>query len=329
MKKKIDFLLRENAPSRYCTFIKNFGWGFALKRFVLKNLALGTDYRINYYNPFIQKQVTRYFADVLAKYQGQPVEVQPISGKIPVFAIWWQGEETMPEVVKLCIASQRQAFSDERFDYYLITKDNLADFLTLPQYIWDRVADETINLTHLSDIIRVGLLKEHGGMYLDATFFLPNTLPDHVFERSFFTLKKKNSPEMLRRHVAQGRWMCNFWFIQSQHVLFSFMYDAYLTYYRKQTILMDFYLLDYLLDLAYRGLSEVREQFDTLPLSPNTTYQLLDKLNEQGTLEDIEDFMTAGMAFKLSYKQDLFFSREGSPTRYALLLNRYGLGREG
>lgn len=326
MKQKLKFLLEDNNLILYQKLVKNFGFIFAIKRFILKNLAIGTGYRINFYNMFIRNYVRDYFANVVEGHTTNKADYVDFTGKIPVFVMWWQGEEQMPKLIQLCVASQKKSFSSAKFDYYIIDKDNLSNYLTLPQYILDKVNDGTISITHLSDIIRVGLLKEYGGFYLDATFFISREFDLDILEYDLFSIKKINSKYMIRRHVAQGKWMGNFWYSKPNNVLFSFMWEAFLYYHKNNDILIDFYLIDYLIDLAYKEIEVVKKQIDSIPLSENSIYLLQNKLNEVGDLKDIKNLLSEGIYFKMSYKQELVLHINGEKTRYSKLLTQYGVG---
>jgi len=81
----------------------------------------------------------------------------------PVWVIWWQGEEHMPPLVKMCYRSvQRNAAGHP---VILVTKDNFTRYVTVPDYIDAKVKNGTITLTNFSDILRAALLFHHGGLY--------------------------------------------------------------------------------------------------------------------------------------------------------------------
>ncbi|MBQ2600045.1 hypothetical protein II582_01420 [bacterium] len=43
----------------------------------------------------------------------------------------------------------------------MLTQDNYKDYVKLPEFILKKVKEKKITITHLSDIIRMALLKEY------------------------------------------------------------------------------------------------------------------------------------------------------------------------
>lgn len=86
--------------------------------------------------------------------------------KIPVWTMWYQGEERAPDIVKICLASMRANLDPASFEIIFIDKNNINDYIELPQYILDRVGTD---YAHLSDIVKSALLYNYGGIWADAT----------------------------------------------------------------------------------------------------------------------------------------------------------------
>ena len=84
-------------------------------------------------------------------------------------------EETAPQLVQYCRDSWAQL--NPGWELHLLTKDNLHEYVTLPQYYQD---DETFSLAALSDVIRVHLLAAHGGVWADATTFCTRPLDEWI-----------------------------------------------------------------------------------------------------------------------------------------------------
>ena len=74
-------------------------------------------------------------------------------------------------------------------------------YYQLPEYIIDKHKKGYISNTELADILRVSLLSDFGGIWIDATIFIPNHLPDDVLKYViFFSVKEspQNTPDMFR-----------------------------------------------------------------------------------------------------------------------------------
>ena len=90
------------------------------------------------------------------------------NGNIWIF--WWQGYDTAPLLVKKCIDSIIKNAGNH--PVILITKENWKNYADIPDYIIEKVEKGIITLTHFSDILRMSLVSEHGGLWLDATIFV-------------------------------------------------------------------------------------------------------------------------------------------------------------
>ena len=68
----------------------------------------------------------------------------------------------MPDIVKVCYASAKHHAGQH--PVILITEQNYQEYATMPDYILQKVKNHEISLTHFSDMLRINLLKEHGGI---------------------------------------------------------------------------------------------------------------------------------------------------------------------
>lgn len=69
----------------------------------------------------------------------------------------------MPEIVKMCYRTQVKYAESNNTKIILLSKDNICDYINIPQVILDKVERKIITLTHFSDIIRIYLLEQYGG----------------------------------------------------------------------------------------------------------------------------------------------------------------------
>ena len=84
-----------------------------------------------------------------------------------IWICWLQGYENAPPIVKSCINSVRQHANG--FEVVILTEKNIQDYIKLPDYILKKFRQGKITRTHFSDILRVTLLCERGGIWIDST----------------------------------------------------------------------------------------------------------------------------------------------------------------
>ena len=89
-----------------------------------------------------------------------------------IWLLWRQGLAAAPAVVQKCYRSWRVLNPD--YELVLLTSENLADYC--PQVIHPLLQDPGITTQSLSDIVRINLLTEHGGVWVDATCYCARPL---------------------------------------------------------------------------------------------------------------------------------------------------------
>lgn len=106
-----------------------------------------------------------------------------------LFTIWLQGEEKAPALVKACFRSMRK-HSD--LPLIILDEKSIFDWISLPDYIIKKWKAGNISSAHFTDICRVELLYEHGGVWADSTDFFTMPVPDYIMNEDFFVFHAGN-----------------------------------------------------------------------------------------------------------------------------------------
>ena len=91
-----------------------------------------------------------------------------------IWICWWQGMKNAPDIVKKCVESIR--IHAENHKIVIITDENYKEFVTFPTWLEEKYKRGIITKTHLSDLLRISLLAQYGGIWLDSTFFCTGDL---------------------------------------------------------------------------------------------------------------------------------------------------------
>lgn len=162
-----------------------------------------------------------------------------------IWICWWQGFENAPELVRVCYGSIRKNFPD--WDVKIITSDNYKEYVNFPDYVLEKWDTGAITNTHMSDLLRLELLINHGGMWLDATVFATSgKIPSSILESELFfyqTLK----PGADGHTVTFSSWLL--WARRNNRVL-NLTRELLYDYWRKNNRLADYFLLHYYFTLA-------------------------------------------------------------------------------
>ena len=105
-----------------------------------------------------------------------------------VWVCWLQGIENAPQIVKSCVESVKRQMAG--YEVRLLTAENIWNYVTLPEHIVCKYKDGIISFTHFSDILRTALLVQHGGIWVDATVLLTESLPQEWTEFKLFFLQR-------------------------------------------------------------------------------------------------------------------------------------------
>lgn len=89
-----------------------------------------------------------------------------------IWFCWLQGIENAPEMVKVCLESQKRIFGDR---VVVLDDKNYRKWIELPDYIEEKYRKGYIPGALFSDILRLELLIKYGGMWIDSTVLVtPN-----------------------------------------------------------------------------------------------------------------------------------------------------------
>lgn len=239
------------------------------------------------------------FGDYYAAYDyGAPLPPSDPSLERKIWMCWWQGEENAPEIVRACINSVRRNAGSH--GVIVVTDENVNEYVDVPDWIFDKVKTGIMSRTHLSDLLRLALLAEHGGMWLDATFFCTGVLDDYA-SLPIWSIKR---PDYLHASVAGGMFANYSLGCDLHHRrVFRAIRDYYLEYWRQCNWLVDYLLTDYLIVLAQRHDPSIADAFSSVQPNNQRCDDLVSLLNTPFNNDVWQDLTSDTSLFKLTWKQ--------------------------
>ncbi len=231
----------------------------------------------------------------------------------------YQGIDSMPDLVQSCYRNLVYHYGKR---VRLVTSDNLADYIQIPDFVVNKVKSGNISLTHFSDIVRCSLLAQYGGLWLDSTCWVTDKIPDYITQLNIYSSKDptiQNLPLW-----SNGRWTG--WLMgtnMKNYPLFCFCRDLLFAYWNKEDKLIDYLLIDFCLLMGYETLESIKSQMDKIPpnnAERNTLYYLLDQEYDE---ERFQQICKNSWCFKLSYKHHhRIYSKDGKITFYGKLIGK-------
>ena len=239
-----------------------------------------------------------------------------IGDKFPIWVCWWQGENMMPLVPKICLASLRKNLLPDQ-KLYIISSDNYKDFVEIPIYIISMLKEGRISITNFSDILRFSLLAKYGGLWIDSTCLASQKMND-LSHMPFITSKQKTSN--VAQYVSAYRW-ASYLIGGNSLCIFQNMRDLFFAYCKNEKKILDYLLLDYLLVVIYELCPEAKSIIDEFPYDKGNMLKLAGCLNENLKDKDFSSMLENVPIHKLSWKIKYFpYDKEGHLTIFGKLL---------
>ncbi len=203
----------------------------------------------------ISKRLQKKYAHFEHSYSPQLTNSNPYPNKI--WVCWLQGEKDAPLLVKKCIASIRKFAGDK--EVIILTNDNLSQYVTFPDFILKNKAKGRITNTHFSDILRIYLLAQYGGIWIDATVYLTGPLPHYATETPLFCYK--TSPAGTETIKMSS------WFIAAQpnNEILVRTKQLITEYWKHNSWLCHYYLFHLLFSIAIDSKAHLKEQWLEVP----------------------------------------------------------------
>lgn len=287
----------------YPTRLKEYGFKVAGVTFVD---GLIPPEKHSFYIKAIEEYVNDFMEPIVEKYRNCKLENVSIveKDKIPIWCCWWQGKEQMPDLVRLCNDRLYQLIPNEEVELHLLTEKNYQNYVKLPDYIMKKFQDGKMSITALSDILRVTLLAEYGGFWIDSTVYIADHFPMEFVQKDFYT-QRMYDPIKWKREACKGRW-CGFLIGgKAGNIIFQLLRDAFFAWWKIHDSVIDYVIFDYFLLAGYHNIPEIRKQIDAVPDNNPDVFEMYKVLNEPYSQAQYDMLIENTNLHKLTYKMEL------------------------
>lgn len=272
----------------------------------------------------VEKYVDEFLNGLVVKYRKETFSNSSIemnNKKLPVWCCWWQGEENMPELVKMCYTRLKQVVPDDKAELQLITLENYLEYVDIPDHIIKKFNSGIITMTAMSDILRFWLLEKYGGYWIDATVFFTGDIPSEYFTGKFYCQRMTKNFAYNKREACRGNW-CGFSMAGEKNcILFRFMKDAFSQWWEHYDIIIDYVLIDYMLMTGYKYVPAIREIINSVPDNNEDIFEMYQVLNKPYSKRMYQSLVNRNVMHKLTYKMELKkVTDDGKVTLYGYLL---------
>lgn len=259
--------------------------GFSKKSLEIVRLAVS--------NRILQKLRKKY-RKVIAQFKAEQKSL-PREHSNKVWVCWLQGMENAPELVQRCYASLQENLPDR--EIILLTEDNYRNFITFPEHIQTKIDSGIITRTHMSDLLRLELLLNYGGTWIDATVFCSGkNIPAYMLDSELFVFQSLK-PGLDGHATALSSW---FMTACTNHPILALTKALLYCYWEKKNSMVDYFLLHDFFQLATEAYPQ--EWSRVTPFSNSLPHILLLRLFEEYDEETWNNIRNMTPFHKLTYK---------------------------
>ena len=259
--------------------------GFTKKSLEIVRLAV---------NNKLLKRLRKKNRKFIAQFRQETAEA-PKARSNKVWVCWLQGIEQAPALVQRCYRSLQENLPDR--EVILLTEDNYREYVTFPEHIEKKLASGVITRTHFSDLLRLELLINHGGTWIDATVFCSGgQIPGYMLDSDLFLFQN------LKPGADGHATVISSWFMTActNHPILLLTRALLYRYWEKRNAMVDYFLIHDFFQLAIETYPE--EWNRVIPFSNSTPHILLLRLFEAYDPAIWDAAVSQTPFHKLSYK---------------------------
>ena len=212
-----------------------------------------------------------------------------------IWTIWLQGMDQAPKIVQQCYASMCKHITDRPI--VVITEDNFREYVTFPAYIMEKYQKGMISKVHFADLLRVELLTQHGGTWLDGTVFCSDQpFQPYVLDSELF-LFQNLKPGLDGQCRRVSSWLMT---AHANNPIMQLTRALLHEYWRTHNYAVDYFILHNFIEMAIEAYPQVWEK--VVPFSNSTPHILLLRLFDRFDSQVWEGVRHHTSFHKLSYK---------------------------
>lgn len=179
-----------------------------------------------------------------------------------------------------------------------------------------------ISIANYSDVIRMALLYQYGGYWIDSTVLLLDGWDKDYSNLPFFSIK--NHLTYIDGAVSRFRFATFFMYSKKNNTFFLLIRDFLYAYWKRQNRTIDYMLIDYVMLLICQHNKEFQKMLDQVPYTNENVHTLRNHMGEEYTPESFMELTKNTQIFKLTYKDFLIPKVKGvKHTIMQYFLNEY------
>jgi len=176
--------------------------------------------------------------------------------------------QSTPKIVKKSLESVRKFKGD--LNHKILDKSTMSNYSDLPGIVIDKLKNGQIGYAHFADLLRLNLLKNHGGVWMDATAYMTGFIPQSIIDEDFFvflTGEKTEYPYSFMQNCfirsKKGSLLCEAWYLMC------------IEFWKNETKTLDYFQHQLMFKTLILNHPSAKDLFNRMPhKSEDETHQL-------------------------------------------------------
>ena len=213
-----------------------------------------------------------------------------------IWQYWHQGEDKAPTIVKKCLETIKKYYPDYQIN--VLSYETIKDYIQLPERFYWLLKNDKISVAHFSDILRLNLLSQYGGMWIDATIYATGKLDDKILNSNFFMFQK--NPKI---DPSQNNNSCYFVKANKGNIFLEAIKLAFEKYLSENDFIMNYFTFEHLVTMLSNSTEELTEIWNKMPcIYTNDICAIQDKKFNKIDKSDFDKILNSTTIHKLTYK---------------------------
>lgn len=230
-----------------------------------------------------------------------------------IWQYWHQGIENAPPIIKKCFESIKKYHPE--CDIRILTYDTIKNYIDLPKKYYDLLEQKKIPIAIFSDVVRLYLLSQYGGMWIDSTIYLTGRIPNNILQADFFAFQKDPKTDSF-----EDKMTCFFIKAKANNIWIHLIKNAIESYWRKNDYLIHYFMFEHIVTMISNSTPELLAEWNKMPYySANITGKLQDKFFDEFIESEFEQLKNETSIHKLTYKRNI--TKPISQTYYEHIIN--------
>lgn len=222
----------------------------------------------------MRQKMEKKYCNILEQFDEDYDESLPHEMSNKVWVCWFQGIENAPDIVRKCYSSIKDNMIDK--EIILVSEDNMMQYVRFPEYILKKWKNGIISHAQMADLLRLELLINYGGMWIDATVFCSsNNIPDYFFDSDLFFFQCLKPGRDGHSHYLSS-WLIS---AKSNNKILMAVRDLCHAYWRDNDSVWDYFLIHDFMSIVLERYQDDWKKI--IPRDNATPHLLLLRLFEQ------------------------------------------------